>query len=339
MSTSKKVLVTGASGTVGSEVVKQLCEKNDNIEITVFDKKNKNSERFFSKISKRVKVIYGDISNKEDVCNACKNQDVVIHLAAIIPPLADKQPQLANKVNVIGTKNLIECLEEFSPKVFFLYASSISVYGDRIKNPWIKVTDDLKPSDRDEYGLTKIEAEKLVTNSELNWSIFRLTAIMGAGNHKASGIMFHMPLETKMEIATPYDAARAFVHAVNHLDELNKNIYNLSGGEKCRISYQEFLSSTFKLFGLGDLDFQENSFAKRNFHCGYYEDVDKLHQILDFRRVTIDDYFRYVKESVSPFQKVAASVFKKMVKKSLQKQSEPLAAIKNKNETDLKHYF
>jgi nucleoside-diphosphate-sugar epimerase len=97
---------------------------------------------------------------------------VVIHLAAIIPPLADKKPRLAQKVNVNGTKNLMECLEEFSPKTFFLHASSISVYGDRIKNPWIKVSDHLSPSDRDEYALTKIEAEKIIASSELHCLFF-----------------------------------------------------------------------------------------------------------------------------------------------------------------------
>jgi len=339
MSSPIKVLVTGASGTVGKEVVKLLCEKSDKFEITVFDKKNKSSIKFFSKASKNITVVYGDISNKEDVFNASKNKDVVIHLAAIIPPLADKLPQLANKVNVIGTKNLIECLEEFSPKAFIIYASSISVYGDRIQNPWINVTDKLIPSDRDEYALTKIEAEKMITDSKLNWSIFRLTAIMGTNNHKASGIMFHMPLDTKMEIATPKDTARAFVHAINHLEKLNKNIYNLSGGEACRITYQDFLTHSFKIFGLGSPNFQENSFAKKNFHCGYYEDGDVLDQILNFRKDSIDDYFRYVKKFIPPIQKGAAVLFKKIIKKSLQKQSEPLAALKNNIVADIKHYF
>jgi nucleoside-diphosphate-sugar epimerase len=48
----KRILVTGASGTVGREVVRQLCEKPDHFEITVSDKRTKNSERFFQSLGK-----------------------------------------------------------------------------------------------------------------------------------------------------------------------------------------------------------------------------------------------------------------------------------------------
>jgi nucleoside-diphosphate-sugar epimerase len=339
MSKPLNILVTGASGTVGREVVDQLCKLQDKAKVTVFDKPSKTSERFFSGKSEDIQVIYGNISKKEDVAKACRNMDVVIHLAAVIPPLADQIPQLAKNVNILGTKNLIECLEEYSPAAFLIYASSISVYGDRLNDPWINVSDRLIASDRDEYALTKIEAEKLVISSRLKWSVFRLTAIMGTNNHKASGIMFHMPLETKMEISTPADTARAFVNAIGHADKLEKKIFNLGGGEKCRISYREFLSRSFNIFGLGEADFHEHSFAKRNFHCGYYADGDALNDILGFRKDTVDDYFLSLKRSVSPVKRNAATIFRKIIKNKLQRQSEPLAAMKNKNEIDIKHYF
>ena len=335
----KRILLTGASGTVGREVLKQLCEIPDQVEITVFDKRSKESRSFYRKQSEMFNLVYGDISDKNDVSKVCRDIDVVIHLAAIIPPLADKNPELAKAVNTTGTKNLIECIEEQSPEAFLLYSSSISVYGDRNSNPWIKTTDPLNPSDRDEYAKTKIEAEKSVINSSLNWSILRLTAIMGSDNHKPSEIMFHMPLDSCLEIATPGDTGRAFINAIDHPDELNKKIFNLSGGEKCRISYGDFLSRSFEIFGLGKLDFKANSFAEKNFHCGYYEDGNVLNEILNFRLETIEDHFNNLKESISPIRKIATTIFRKIIKRNLQKQSEPLAAIISNNETDIQHYF
>jgi len=335
----KRVLLTGASGTVGKEVLKQLCELSDNVEITVFDKKSAATKSFYRKFRRKINLIYGDISVKDEICRACKNIDLAIHLAAIIPPLADILPKLATRVNITGTKNLVECIEEYSPEAFLLYSSSISVYGDRIVDPWIKTTDPLTPSDRDEYAKTKIAAENIILNSRLKWSVFRLTAIMGISNHKPSGIMFHMPLDSYMEISTPADTGRAFVNSLNHLNEINKKIFNLSGGEKCRIFYRDFLSRSFEIFGLGKADFAENSFATKNFHCGYYADGDMLNDLLDFRRETIDDYFESLKKSISPVRKIMTSIFRRIIKHSLQKKSEPLTAFHEDDRRDLKHYF
>ena len=334
-----KILLTGASGTVGKEVLLQLCELSDEYEITVFDKEFAGSGNFYKKFDRNFDLIFGDISEKKDVCNACAGKDVIIHLAAIIPPLADKLPELAENVNITGTRNLIRCTEELSPNAFFIYSSSISVYGDRIGNPWIKTTDNLIASDRDEYARTKIEAEKIIINSKINWTIFRLTAIMGTNNHKPSPLMFHMPLDTPLEIATPKDTGRAFVNALKHLDVLNRNIYNLGGGEKCRISYSDFLSRSFKIFGLGPLDFKKDTFARKNFHCGYYEDGDLLNDILDFRRDSIDDYFNTLNKSIPPAKKIATTIFRNIIKYNLERQSEPLIAVKNDNKTEIQHYF
>lgn len=335
----KKILITGASGTVGKEITKQLCAMSAVAEITVFDKKTKQSVAFFSKLKAPLKIIYGDIANKNDVAKACKNIDIALHLAAVIPPLADKFPQLAKDVNFTGTKNLIDCLEEFSPDAFIIHASSVSVYGDRNQNPFIKVSDELKASNRDEYAQTKIEAEKLIMKSSLNWTIFRLCAIIGTKNHKADPIMFHMPLNTQLEILSPKDTAKAFIAATEHLAVLNKNIYNLGGGEKCRISYKELLSKIFTITGLGKLDFPENTFAEKNFHCGLYDDGHILNEILNFREDTMDDYFIELEKSVPPAQKIATSILRKAIKRSLQKKSEPLAAIRTNNKADLEHYF
>src|SRR5690554_184705 len=155
-----KILLTGGSGAVGKNVLDQLC-KNKNLEILAFDRKNKVTQRFYKPYLDKLTIHYGNISKKEDVLPISKDIDFVIHLAAIIPPLADQQPELANKVNVGGTRNLINVLEEHSKNAFFLYASSVSVYDDRLKNPLINVGDPLNPSVGDEYAKTKLKLNLL----------------------------------------------------------------------------------------------------------------------------------------------------------------------------------
>ena len=337
MRIKKRVLLTGASGTVGFQVLKQLSEQSDLYDVTVFDLKTKRSERKLKPFADTATLVYGDISKFEEVSKACHNQDFVIHLAAIIPPVADDFPLLSQKINVVGTENLVRAITELSPRAFFMYSSSISVYGDRVDSPLINVDDILMPSPRDEYAKTKIEAEHIIQNSSLKWTIFRLAAIMG--DHKISKLMFHMPLKTAMEIATPADTARAFVNGIDHCKELTGNIYNLGGGSSCRISYKAFLLRSFNIFGLGALSFPDSAFATKNFHCGFYQDGDILNSIVDFRRDTIDSYFEQVAASVPAIQRISTIVLSPIIKRKLLSQSEPYAACKSRNQDEIDHYF
>ncbi len=336
METKLKILLTGASGTVGIEVLRQLAQK-DCYQLYLFDKKTPKAINLFAPYKNSVNVIYGDLCNEDDIHKIPDNIDVAIHLAAIIPPTADERPELTHRVNVLGTKVLLHVLESKSPNVFLLYSSSISVYGDRVFNPQITTNDPLNPSDRDLYGRTKIEAEELIKRSTLNWSIFRLAAIMK--NHKISKLMFHMPLDTQLEICTPRDAAKAFVEAMHNEVALSKKVFNLGGGEKCRISYKQFLEKSFNQFGLGKLNFPNNTFAQRNFHCGILKDGDDLENILHFRHDTLDSYFLETGQAISFFTKMFATLFRVFIKRSLLSQSEPLKAMKTNNKELLNHFF
>lgn len=332
----KRVLLTGASGTVGSEVLHQLIDRDD-VQLTVFDVKTPKSEKLFQPFLSKAEFIYGDITNEVDVVSIAKNKDVVIHLAAIIPPLADDKPDLAYKVNVKGTEKLLLALQVHSPKAFFMYSSSVSVYGDRVENPNIFVGDPLVPSVGDEYAKTKLACEEMLQKSPMKWTIFRLGAIMK--NHKISKLMFHMPLATTMEICTPEDTARAFVNGIGKQNELEGKIFNLGGGKQCTTSYENFLQRSFNLYGLGKLNFAPNTFATQNFHCGYYADGDKLENILLFRRDDLESYFEKTKQDISPFIKFFASIFKYPVKKYLQSKSEPLQALKENDTEFIERFF
>ena len=330
------ILLTGASGTVGIEVLRQLVE-NTNVKLTIFDKKNSRTTKLFAPYKKQLNIVYGDICKDEDLFKIPENIDVAIHLAAIIPPLADKDPSLTYNVNVLGTKRIIRMLEKKSPNAFFLYSSSISVYGDRVLNPDITIQDPLHPSDRDLYGRTKIEAEDLIRHSKLDWSVFRLAAIMK--NHKISKLMFHMPLKTQLEICTPKDTARAFVRALNNKQLLCGKTFNLGGGEKCRISYKLFLEKSFLLYGLGKLNFPLHTFAQRNFHCGIFNDGDELENILHFRKDTLISYFKDTKNSISFTTRLFSTLLRVFIKRGLLSQSEPLKAMKSNNVELINHFF
>lgn len=331
----QKILLTGASGTIGYQVLSQLV---DNVEyrVSVFDVKSSKAEKLFAPFINKIDIFYGDIRNPLEVKIAVKGKHRIIHLAALIPPLADENPPLAEAINIEGTKNILEAMDK---EAFLLYASSISVYGDRIENPMITTEDPLFASPYDEYALTKIAAERLVKDSDKQWSIFRLSAVMGYGNHKVSPLMFHMPLKTPMEIITPEDTARAFVNALEHKEKLLFRIFNLGGGENNRILYKDFLQRSFHIFGLGEFNFPAKAFAEKNFHCGYYADGDELEDILHFRKETLATYFAKVKANFSPIKRFFATLFRGVIKKHLLKKSEPYRAYLTKDSNLMARFF
>ncbi len=333
-----KVLITGGSGTVGRELISILL-KDSTFQITCFDLKTPKNVRFYQSLASQIQIVYGDIRQYDDVEKAVLHQHFVIHLAAIIPPLADQHPVLAHQVNVLGTGNIIKAIEKSVERPFLIYSSSVSVYGDRVQNPYISVQDSLCPSDRDEYGKTKVEVEKMIRHSNIDWTIFRLTAIMGYRNHKMGSIMFHMPLDTPIELCTPKDTALALRNALDHAPSLKGNIYNLSGGERCRIDYRSFLERSFQCYGLGKFNFPDEAFATRNFHCGYFTDGDQLEEILHFRRDTIESYFSNLERSIPWYERWGARLFSPIIKKVLLCSSEPLRALRKHNNCEMQHFF
>lgn len=336
-----KILLTGASGTVGSNLVQQLV-KNPQIDLTIFDLKTSKAQKKLAPFAQKIHTFYGDITNPKSIAAACDDKDVVVHLAAMIPPASNENPALTHRVNVEGTQNLIEGLEAKSPNAFLLYSSSVAIYGDRVKEPYIKVGDPIQPSEGDDYAVTKMKAEQLIKDSQLDWSVFRLCAIMGVNNHKASGLMFEMPLATCMEIASPQDTARAFYQAATQPDKqalLSKKIFNLGGGEDFRMVYKDFLALNFDIFGLGNIDFPPYAFAEKNSHCGYYQDGDDLEALLHFRQDNLDTYIERLKNATPGVQRMLTKLVKGIVKKQLLKQSEPYQAYQEKDTVLCKRFF
>ncbi|MEG2322696.1 MAG: NAD(P)-dependent oxidoreductase [Bacilli bacterium] len=330
-----KVLLTGAAGSVGFEALKQLVLKK--YEVTVIELDNKKNRKKLKPFQDSVKIVYGSINDSKLVKQLVKGMDAIIHLAAIIPPLADKEPELTRQVNFFGTKNIVEAILKQDKKPFLLYSSSVSVYGDRLDDYFIEVSDPLKPSLGDYYAQTKIAVEQLIMEADIPYTIFRLTGIMG---HPATDpLMFHMPLDTKLEIASTIDTGGCFVKALEHLDELKGHIYNLSGGLKCRTTYREFLISMFKIYGLNIHYLKDVAFATANFHCGYFKDSYKLNDILNFQNDTLDTYYARVKKETKGIIRFFSKIFSRPIIYFLTKKSDPLKAKKENNKNLLERFF
>ena len=334
----KKILLTGASGAVGFQALKELLRRKDHYSVRIFSLDLPSEHKLFKPFQDDVEVLWGDLRNPEDTLKAVAGADIVLHVAGIIPPAADLNPNLAWAVNVGGTRNLVNACQQQPTPPKILFTSSISVYGDRIENPGILVGDPLNPSDGDEYARTKIAAEALIQDSGLPYVIFRLCGIL-VRRLKIQPLMFHMPLETALEWCHDSDTGYALVQAIEE-EALQGRIFNLGGGERCRTKARDFLKQMFPLWGLDAKILPDYAFATRNFHSGYYLDGDELDRILHFRRKTLQDYLRTMGACVSPLQRLAVGMIpKSIVRAWMLKMSEPLQAIRQKNERLVRRFY
>jgi len=323
-----KILLTGAFGNVGLSTLKELIKRNH--EIRVFDIKTKKNKRIAQKYKKDVNIFWGDLRNYKEVQKAISDRDIVIHVAAIIPPLADKKPKLAETVNIGGTANIIKAMENQPKEPKLIFTSSVAIYGDRLEKPLITLEDPPNPNDDDEYAKQKIECEKLIKNSSLNWAIFRLTYIVSLNKLQMDPLMFEMPLDTCIEICDTNDVGLALANAVEN-EKIWGEIMHIAGGERCRISYREYLNEMLDIFGIGHDFLPEEAFRRgRGFHCGFMT-TDKSQPLLNYQRSTLDEYFNAVKKKVA-FSRFFMMMFKPIAQKYLLNKSHYYKGyIRNKN--------
>jgi uncharacterized protein (TIGR01777 family) len=126
----KKIIITGATGSIGQKLLKELNDRSD--QVVVFTRDPLQAK---SKILNANKFIRWKYDNKDDWIHELNGVDTVIHLAGV--NLSSKRwdedfKKLAYDSRVISTRNIVEAIKmvEKKPKVF-ICASAVGIYGDR----------------------------------------------------------------------------------------------------------------------------------------------------------------------------------------------------------------
>lgn len=173
-----KILITGAAGFIGSHLCEKLLEDGntvvgfDNFD-PFYERTVKENNLKTSVLNESFKLIEGDIRDSESVKKLFDEHsfEVVVHLAAkagVRPSIED--PTAYNKVNVLGTLNILEMMKKNDIKRL-VFASSSSVYGNSTDVPYketMNVNNPISP-----YAATKIAGELLCYNY---WHLYKISA-------------------------------------------------------------------------------------------------------------------------------------------------------------------
>ena len=112
MATKKTVFLTGSSGNMGFAGFKELYAKKDKFNIVLLNRGSEKNRKLFAPYENDpcVKLVWGDLTNYEDVLEATNGADYVLHVGGMVSPAADYYPVKTQKTNVTAAQNIVEAV-------------------------------------------------------------------------------------------------------------------------------------------------------------------------------------------------------------------------------------
>ncbi|MHB8105276.1 MAG: SDR family NAD(P)-dependent oxidoreductase [Dehalococcoidales bacterium] len=122
----KRVLVTGGAGFIGSHVCERLLEEG--ADVAVLDDFSTGKRENLDQIKKDIKIIIGNVENRQDVAKAVKGSDIIVHEAFPYGKSGMGLNEHYTETGVLGTFNVLKSAVENGVKKV-VFASTVSVYG------------------------------------------------------------------------------------------------------------------------------------------------------------------------------------------------------------------
>ena len=303
----KIVFLTGATGTMGSAGLKELMRYPEQYQIRILARPSAKNKEKLSHLDPRLKIIWGDLTNGKDVLKGVTGADIVLHVGGMVSPYADYHPEQTIFTNIKAAENIRDAVKAQEKQPKLVYIGSVAQYGFRPEPyHWGRTGDPIRVSKFDHYGVTKVNAERILTDSGLDcWVSLRQSGILYPAILKNyDPIMFHVPIRGVLEWATVEDSGRLLEHVCRDdvPAEFWKRYYNIGSGDQYRISNYRFEQLLLGAIGCPKPEqiFRAKWFATQNFHGMWYADGDVLENYLHFRaNIPVEEYFRQLAKAES----------------------------------------
>ena len=282
-----KILLTGATGYIGSYLTKYLSKEASNEVIPLCKK----LPDYFRDWKNELEVVECDITQLDDLKEKVPEEiDCIIHLAAFNDVLCSRKPEQALIVNGIGTRNMLEVAKEKRCQSF-IYFSTLQVYGKDLQGT---ITVDSPIKCVDDYAFTHYVAEEYCrlfsSRYDLNVSVARPSNVFGCPIHPKINRWTLVPTslclsayeKNEIRLKSSGKQNRDFVSlkfiskCMESLIEENKsgfNVYNLTSetlfsiievAELVQSCAKSILNKNIKLICESEFPLESNHFLVRN---------------------------------------------------------------------------
>jgi UDP-glucose 4-epimerase len=220
-----RVFITGGAGFIGTHLCQKLAQKHD---VTIYDNFSNSTQENFSSKTQKVSIIPGDILDYQKLSSAMKNHNIVIHLAAKIDVIDSiLNPELTFETNVKGTQNVLDsCVINGVTKI--ITTSSAAIYQNVSKG---SINEENKTEPSSPYGKSKLEMEKIITDSKIDSTILRLFNVYGKDSAAGVIVNFKENIQNNKPLTIFGDgkAIRDFVHVDDVINGMILSISSKSG--------------------------------------------------------------------------------------------------------------
>ena len=286
----KKILITGASGSVGSYLVNELI-KTGEYEITALDLVNKKSQKQFKKLRNKINVIYGDVTDKVLMEALIKDQDYVIHLASTMPPLGNNYDLSLNN-ELGGVKVIVNSINKVNKNCNLIYTSSTSIYNTYDES---NIDSKINKENMSNYSLFKYKSELYIMNNLNKYTILRVPLILNNVLHVP--FMFNVNKNTIIDTITVVDLSNCIIKLINTNKQVNKKTYNVTSSNEFRLKYNSILKIALKYYGVTFKFVCSRLFLDEVYYSPIISDSDKLNNMLDYRIDTLSKYKKRIKKA------------------------------------------
>ena len=306
------VLITGAFGQVGKRCAEILLGRGHTV--IAADLRNDRSVVVAQELAEQtwpgaLVPAYADLLDVEAMRELIVEHrpGAIVHLAAMLAPASYRKPKLARKINVEGTRNLVEAASTLPEPPTVIYASSAAVYGSR--NPHRHpepITPDTPVNPIDQYGEDKVLAEAVIRDSGLPCAMLRLAAVISpdAGETFNSDHLLLMratPGDNRMHTVDARDVALAFANAVDRADVVHGKVLLIAGDETNMHAHRDLEDDIMEHVGIGRLGSSASLPGDPNDDRGWsftgFFDTTESQSLLDFQQHSWPETVAWVAES------------------------------------------